>query len=136
MTISDVRINPRYALLVSAGLWFFSLLSPALRTGAKIQLGGEVLALGWLGPLTGTFAWYGNVFWIVGAVLMAMGRSPHVAVSCLGFVLAATCLAGVRLTDDSGTSDATLMFGAYLWLASFLPQIAATLTGQVKFPRG
>jgi len=86
--------------------------------------------IGWMGLLTSTVAWYGNLFWIAGAVLMGLGKANPLLVSLPGLLLAASCLLGVTVADDSGTYPARLMIGAYVWLASFLGLTAATLAAR------
>src|SRR5687768_4983403 len=125
--VRNAQINPRHALLVSVGLWLVSLAMPALRTDGGDMRGLAVLLTGWLGPITFTFAWYGNLFWLAGAIFMARGHAPPPLAIVPGLFLAATCLLGVTVADDSGSYPATLAHGAYLWLASFLVQLAATL---------
>jgi hypothetical protein len=133
--LRDLLINPRHALLVSAGLWLGSLALPALRADGKDMQGLLVLMIGWMGPATFTFAWYGNLFWLTGAIFMALGKSPPALVIMPGLFLAATSLLGVTVADDSGTYPATLMPGAYLWLMSFMAQLAATLAQPHRLPR-
>lgn len=141
MKPADVRkklgdvIQPRRALLVSAGLWLASLALPALRAEGANMPGLDVLVTGWLGPLTFTFAWYANPFWVAGAIFMALGKAPPPAVVVPGLFLAATSLLGVTVADDSGSYPATLLPGAYVWLMSFLAQLAATLAQPHRGPR-
>lgn len=134
MKTPAIRVGPRQALAAAGALWLLSLALPALRTGSESTAGFEVLLIGWLGPITHTFAWYGNLLWLGAAVLLAMGRAPPLQLTGPGLLLAATCLGGVTVADDGGTYPATLMPGAYVWLASFLPPIAAKLTEPVRFP--
>ncbi|MET0271404.1 MAG: hypothetical protein ABW360_00285 [Phenylobacterium sp.] len=130
----QMKINPRLALAVSGALYVWSLALDALRDRTD-HIGFEVLAMGWMGVFTLTFAWYGNLFWLAGAIFLARGKAPPLWVCLPGLLLAATCLLGVTVGDDSGTYPATLLAGAYVWLASFLPQIAATLTAERSLPR-
>jgi hypothetical protein len=132
--IANHRIEPFAALAVSVVLWLVSLWLPALGDESGSMHGLEVLLIGWMGPITFTFAWYGNLFWLVGAVFMARRKAPPVFVSLAGLALSATCLLNDTVASDAGSGPAMMLVGAYVWLGSFLPQIAATLTADRRFP--
>lgn len=89
--------------------------------------GWGVLLLGWLGPRVNSYAWFANVFWLVGSLLLARGgRIPLILLS-VAAVLALTMFQLPGSIADWNAEGAkkqasSLHCGAYVWLASMLSQ--------------
>jgi hypothetical protein len=102
-------------------LWGVSLLLPAFRLdNGEVWMGYQVLALGWLGILTLTFAWYANPF-IVSILLWWPRTNAHtrLMLSVAVFVLSSTTvildLSGGIPFDNGRAAIGRFLVGFYLW---------------------
>lgn len=92
--------------------------------------GVTVLLMGWLGIFAGNFAWFANIFWLVGSLLLipARGRIPALifCVLALAFSLTALGFPGrIVDADEGGVSKQQiepLRAGAYVWMAAMAVQ--------------
>ncbi len=118
-------------VLISVALFLIACLSPALVftgvNGQEVMPGFWILAIGWLGPSFGQFAWFANP--VLFLSMLALLFRKRVA----AFVLALVSLAIAANTwllfsqpipaDEGGVNQLTLQhlhFGFYFWIASML----------------
>ena len=97
-----------------------SLLLTAIVDSHEVLLGGGVLLLGWLGPLTGSFAWFANPLLIFAMYFSKEKPSAAMVAAFFGFALALTTFGIKTIPIDNGYYT-VLGFGAgcYLWLGCF-----------------
>jgi hypothetical protein len=115
----------RYWLAGTAALlWFASFFLPAVRINQGWQMGWEIAAAGWAGPVVGQFGWYANVIMIPSLGMLALGESPSDLdkISKLGAVLFLLWLNTLFWTDMSEVGGRILARGVgyYAWMASLL----------------
>ncbi len=121
-------------LWFSLGLFGFALVTPALFFEARdSMLGFVALLIGWLGLFVGQFAWFANLFWGLGLVLLLLGRPKGaiVVIACGVLIALHTfALIGEELPGDEGGVTRMIVSGAgpgtYLWLSSFLTLLIAS----------
>ena len=114
----------RAAGLAVAAIWFASLACPFQSAGGYGQVAGEggrgyLLALwGWLGPLEGAVAWYGNLPLGLCILRLLRGRTPGRRSALIGLCLAGTVLLPHFIYDfeTDGRLHAEIYFGAAVWL--------------------
>ncbi len=118
--------------LTTAALVFWLCSLPLICISTYVEkyqiLGFQILAMGWLGPLTGVFAWYANIFFLFAVWRLFSGRlvafSPVLAV----LISLDTFRFDRYVLDEGGGSVAVYGYGwgAALWfLALFVLLIAA-----------
>ena len=121
-------------LWLSLSLFGLALMTPALFFEARdSMLGFVALLIGWLGLFVGQFAWFANLFWGLGLLLLLLGRprGAIVVIAC-GFLIALHTFAviGKELPGDEGGVTRMVVSGAgpgtYLWLSSFLTLLIAS----------
>jgi hypothetical protein len=112
---------------------------PALRlANGAVWSGAQLLGLGWLGVLSGQFAWLANFFWL-GSMGFTLGRRPMIAlalaVGAVAIGLHMLALPGMVIPLDEGgvnqTSAAALAPGAWVWISA----LAAAALGAFAAPR-
>jgi hypothetical protein len=85
-----MNVRVRYSItLAAAALWIASFFLPAVRTGQGWQMGYQIAAIGWAGPLAGQFGSYANLVVIPALGVLALGdpREDFGEISKLGLVL-------------------------------------------------
>jgi len=96
--------------------------------------GFAVMGLGWMAAIYGQFAWFANVFWVLGGVLTLWNKSRWAKImTALSVLLAANCvtLRSLRIPEDESGSAArasiqSLGPGFYFWIASLLVMLIAS----------
>ncbi len=75
------KIARRIVALALLCLWGIALFLPVFAEknylGPLDAKGFEILALAWLGPLLGQFAWYGNIALLFSIIVCLIGKKPH-----------------------------------------------------------
>jgi len=128
--ISNFKLSPKIIVGISFLLWLFSLSLTGISTYSdKAQLlGYEILLMGWLSPLAFNFAWFANIFYLIGIRSVAVGKSVNIS-PILAVVLSFDTFRYSRhLLDEGGGSTQVYGYGwgAFVWLiAIFLLLIAA-----------
>jgi hypothetical protein len=117
----------RTAAFLSIGLWSLSLTLPALAVDqakgpVMMKWGYELLFGGWIGWLTGSFAWFANLAWFVTITLGVLGVRWSLVFAVLGLGLASTMFLPTELVDRG-----SLQVGAWIWLAAFVPPVLVEL---------
>lgn len=121
-------------LWLSLILFGLALMTPALFFKAKDSMPGFVaLLIGWLGLFVGQFAWFANLFWGLGLLLLLLGRPKGaIVVIAVGLLIGlhTFALIGEELPGDEGGVTRTIVSsagpGTYLWLSSFLTLLIAS----------
>ena len=146
-----VRVMRRHLFKVAAVLvillWCAAILFPARqiaygygpRPEITIVDGWALPALGWLGPLAGSFAWYANPMLLIAASRLARGEPPGTRLSLLALALASTVLLPAFLFDfeRDGHLHSTFTGGAAVWSgrAAFATAAATALLLGAEKPR-
>jgi hypothetical protein len=98
------------------------------------MLGANALGVGWSGIFAGVFAWYANLFWLIG-IILGIRRKPKpaavvgiiaVAIACSTFAVIGQQLPG----DEGNVTHMTLLRllpGFYVWMAGLAALPLATL---------
>jgi hypothetical protein len=115
----------RYWLAGTAALlWVVSFFLPTVRIYQGWQMGWEIAAAGWAGPVVGQFGWYANAIMIPALGMLALGESPSDLdkMSKLGTVLFLLWLNTLFWTDMSEAGGRILArgIGYYAWMGSLL----------------
>ncbi|MGK5060592.1 hypothetical protein ACQ4WY_27010 [Janthinobacterium sp. LB2P49] len=107
-------------LSITVVAYVASLFLTAMVDSHEVWLGVGVLLLGWLGPLTGSFAWFANPLLIFAMYFSKEKPSAAKVAAFFGFALALTSF-GIKIIPSDDSSHTVLGFGAgcYLWLACF-----------------
>lgn len=93
----------------------------------KQLTGIDILASGWLSPLILNFAWFANVFFLLGIVRLLKGGTPFKAAICAALLSLDTIRIAVVMLDEGGGSSPIYGYGwgCVLWFVSiFLLLIA------------
>lgn len=140
---AQARLVRRGAAALAVLLWGAACFLPTFYVGPttppgfeKLWEGGLVLAIGWLGPLVFTLAWYANIPWAIGVVQALLGKRPGRITTTIAFVLGLTMFAMREAygEGEGGHGPVSLRIGAFVWLASLLPLLAVAWM-QPKSPK-
>ena len=130
-----IRLSIRGKLgLLALLLFVVSLQLPAVSADgffASANTGYDIFKLGWVGPIVGNFAWYGNIFALLAYILPATSRLSVMS-ACIGGMLAVQSLAleGTEIsTIDRTANFGRLLIGYYVWLAALYLGVVATFLG-------
>jgi hypothetical protein len=105
-----------------------------LYAGQKRLSGLEILASGWLGPLVGNFAWFANVFFIVGVRRLWSSRTAIIP-SLIAVLLSLDAFRFTSyLLNEGGATTPVYGYGwgAVLWFLSVSLLLAASGTFQAE----
>lgn len=114
----------KYLPAISLSLFVTSLTQPAFYMG-EVQTGHittfsayKVLALGWLGPLSGHFAWFANPAYLIAFAIIKARPAYSRLLAYAAFVLCLSFLLYPRLLVNEGGTTAPIVeygMGFYLW---------------------
>jgi len=121
---------------VALSLWVASLALTGLVLYAKQQrmTGVGILALGWLSPLIGNFAWFANPLFLWSLLRLRFGK-PAVGLALLSVLLSLDAFRFSKyLLNEGGGSTPVYGYGwgFVLWLAALLVLLAAAGTRQIE----
>ncbi len=123
------------------GLWGLSLTLPVAQSerGYSDIRGWFMLLLGWLGPLAGQFAWFGNFTFLALtglALLRARRRRSALLLTGATLAFAFNGLFWRDMYDDAGEARILLFAaGFYVWQIALIGASLATLWRWMKEPR-
>lgn len=123
------------------GLWGLSLTLPVAQSerGYSDIRGWFMLLLGWLGPLAGQFAWFGNLTFLALtglALLRARRRRSALLLTGATLAFAFNGLFWRDMYDDAGEARILLFAaGFYVWQIALIGASLATLWRWMKEPR-
>jgi hypothetical protein len=128
--------SARTLSIVALSLWVASLALTGLVLYAKQQrmTGAEILAMGWLSPLMGNFAWFANPLFLW-AFIRLQTRKSAVALTVLAILLSLdTFRLSNYLLDEGGGSTSVYAYGwgVVLWFAALCVLAAAVGTRQIE----
>jgi hypothetical protein len=119
-------------LFISLFLFLVACCLPAVtfksNTGEiDVMLGLRALAVGWSGIFAGVFAWYANLFWLTGMILVWLRKPvPGMVLGIIALLIAysAFALVGRVLPADEGNVNHNTVVkplpGSYVWMVSLV----------------
>ena len=120
-----------WAIRASLALFLASLFFPALRFQDHSPVsGGQALAWGWWGLLTGDLAWFANPAYLAGLILISrrrVGGARIAAVGALGLASLSVLAGEWWFNEGSGTPITGLGLAFYIWMASLASLLVGTL---------
>lgn len=129
--------QPSKTLCVAAlVLWICSLAMTGIVLYSRVQRipGFEIVAMGWLSPLVGNFAWYANLFFLYGFTRLIVGKSA-VKSSIFAVLLSLdTFRFNQYLLDEGGATTPVYGYGwgAVLWFLAISLLLSAAGTQQLE----
>lgn len=127
---AQARLVRRGAAALAVLLWGAACFLPTFYVGPttppgheKLWSGGLVLAIGWLGPMVATLAWYANIPWAISVVQGLLGRRPGRITTTVAIVLGLTMfvMQSAYGEGEGGHGPVSWRIGGFVWLASLLP---------------
>lgn len=128
--------NPKsWSLLLYLAACCMPVLTFTKGTSNDVWPGIAAAGMGWLGIFVGEFAWLANPLWLLSTILTWTQRLRMFAIALAGMALLLG-LTALRLQgkvvpgDEGGVTTSTITgvhSGAYIWLASLVLQLAASL---------
>lgn len=130
------RPSSRALSFIALALWVASLALTGIVLYAKQQrmIGAEILAMGWLSPLVGNFAWFANPLFLWSLLRLQAKRSA-VGLAMLSLLLSLdTFRLSNYLLDEGGGSTQVYGYGwgVVLWFAALCVLTAAAGTRQIE----
>lgn len=115
---------------MSTVLWATSLALPAIYGPQHTDyMGYEVALVGFMAMLVFNPAWFANLLLAPCVLIMALGRlRPVLAFAAAALALTTFIPFDVFGPDEGTAGRAQLGAGAYVWLAAFVPPIAAAIS--------
>lgn len=122
--------------LLALALWIVSLALTGIVLYAEQErmTGAAILALGWLSPLVGNFAWFANPLFLWSLLRLRFGK-PAVGLALLSTLLSLDAFRfSEYLLNEGGATTPVYGYGwgFVLWLAALLVLLAAAGTRQIE----
>ncbi|BDC48635.1 hypothetical protein F183_A09510 [Bryobacterales bacterium F-183] len=134
-----------FLILASVLLFLLSLALPVVtfkdtrpqENNSETWYGWGVLFLGWFGPRVDNYAWFANLFWLVGSLFLIRPGKVSLVLLSIAMLLALntfTLPGKVAAWNSEGMRKeaSALHYGAYVWLLAMACQFGAAVVSLYK----
>lgn len=131
----NLRISSGKLSVLAMFIWLCSLLMTGITFYTQHRLlGYEILAMGWLSPLVGNFAWFANAFFILGFILLIGGDTATKSSILAALFSLDTFRFTAYLLNEGGTTTPVYGYGwgAILWFLSIFLLLTAAGARQLE----
>ncbi|MBI5437441.1 MAG: hypothetical protein HY936_00530 [Nitrosomonadales bacterium] len=122
--------------IMALAIWFCSLALTGLVLYSNYQRlpGYEILAMGWLSPLVGNFAWFANIFFLYGVQQLISGKAPIKSSILAALLSLDTFRFDQYLMNEGGATTPVYGYGwgAVFWFFSISILLTAVGTRQLE----